>query len=180
MHCSEDPSGNFSCVTGDCGSGKVECADSVTAAIPVTLAEIALDSFNGMDVYDLSLVKGYNLPILVAPPQIAARRSASKDTQQEHTSLNIHNNFCNQDDVERENACNACSDVSSSHRNSCSTMEVGSVGRVSFLIENDQTDQPPKHAREERSEQVIFLLRSASSCVEVKKTNGFWIEFAMT
>ncbi|KAG6430557.1 hypothetical protein SASPL_108627 [Salvia splendens] len=74
LNTESNPSGNFSCVTGDYGSGKVECA--VAAAIPVTLAEFALDSFNGMDVYDLSLVKGYNLSILVAPAQIAARRSA--------------------------------------------------------------------------------------------------------
>ncbi|KAL1551203.1 hypothetical protein AAHA92_19073 [Salvia divinorum] len=80
---------------------------------------------------------------------------------------------CSECGEQRLSSC-SCSDVSSSHRNSCSTMEVGSVGRVSFLIENDKTDQPPKPAREERSEQVIFLRRSASSCVEVKKTNGFW------
>ncbi|XP_047975962.1 thaumatin-like protein 1b [Salvia hispanica] len=67
MHCSEDPPGNFSCLTGDCGSGKVECGSAAAAAIPVTLAEFALDTFNGMDFYDLSLVDGYNLPILVAP-----------------------------------------------------------------------------------------------------------------
>ncbi|XP_057765660.1 uncharacterized protein LOC130986300 [Salvia miltiorrhiza] len=80
---------------------------------------------------------------------------------------------CSECGEQRLSSC-SCSDVSSSYRNSCSTMEVGSVGRVSFLIENDKTDQVPKARREERSEQVIFLRRSTSSCVEVKKTNGFW------
>ncbi|KAH6807191.1 hypothetical protein C2S51_028299 [Perilla frutescens var. frutescens] len=81
---------------------------------------------------------------------------------------------CSECGEQRLSSC-SCSDVSSSYRNSCSTMEVGSVGRVSFLIENEKSDQIPKAKRgEERSEQVIFLRRSSSSCVEVKKTNGFW------
>lgn len=81
---------------------------------------------------------------------------------------------CSECGEQRLSSC-SCSDVSSSYRNSCSTMEVGSVGRVSFLIENEKSeksDQPPPVRA--RSEQVIFLRRSSSSCVEVKKSNGFW------
>ncbi|KAL7132573.1 hypothetical protein ABFS83_12G083900 [Erythranthe nasuta] len=78
-------------------------------------------------------------------------------------------------------SCSCSDDVSSSsYRNSCSST-VGSVGRVSFLIENEKFDPniiPAKSKRREdhrsSSEQVIFLRRSSSSCVEVKKTNGFW------
>lgn len=85
---------------------------------------------------------------------------------------------CSECGEQRLSSC-SCSDVSSSYRNSCSTMEVGSVGRVSFLIENEKSDQQqqipkPKRGHEERPEQVIFLRRSSSSCVEVKKSNGFW------
>ncbi|KAI3467174.1 hypothetical protein Pfo_023837 [Paulownia fortunei] len=86
---------------------------------------------------------------------------------------------CSECGEQRLSSC-SCSDVSSSYRNSCSTMEVGSVGRVSFLIENEKIDHQqsnphPKPKRgEEKSEQVIFLRRSSSSCVEVKKSNGFW------
>ncbi|XP_051122390.1 uncharacterized protein LOC127245504 [Andrographis paniculata] len=84
---------------------------------------------------------------------------------------------CSECGEQRLSSC-SCSDVSSSYRNSCSTMEVGSVGRVSFLIENDKVDPPnPKWKRGEDSkqpEQVIFLRRSSSSCVEVKRSNGFW------
>lgn len=66
-HCTGDPSsGKFSCVTGDCGSGKVECAGG-NAAPPATLAEFKLDGDGGMDFYDVSLVDGYNLPMLVVP-----------------------------------------------------------------------------------------------------------------
>lgn len=63
--CSEDSSGKFSCVTGDCGSGKLECAG--TATPPATLAEFTLDGAGGQDFYDVSLVDGYNLPMLVVP-----------------------------------------------------------------------------------------------------------------
>ncbi|PIN25922.1 hypothetical protein CDL12_01336 [Handroanthus impetiginosus] len=92
---------------------------------------------------------------------------------------------CSECGEQRLSSC-SCSDVSSSYRNSCSTMEVGSVGRVSFLIENEKIESqqnnnnnnnnPSSKSRrgEEKSEQVIFLRRSNSSCVEVKKSNGFW------
>jgi hypothetical protein len=64
--CATDDGGKFSCVTGDCGSGKQECADG-GAAPPATLAEFTMDGSGGMDFYDVSLVDGYNLPLLVAP-----------------------------------------------------------------------------------------------------------------
>ncbi|KAK6120512.1 hypothetical protein DH2020_045742 [Rehmannia glutinosa] len=65
-HCTEDSTGKFSCVTGDCGSGKLECAGG-GAAPPATLAEFTLDGDAGKDFYDVSLVDGYNLPMLVVP-----------------------------------------------------------------------------------------------------------------
>lgn len=65
-HCTEDSTGKFTCVTGDCGSGKLECAGS-GAAPPATLAEFTLDGSGGMDFFDVSLVDGYNLPMMVVP-----------------------------------------------------------------------------------------------------------------
>ncbi|KAK3157886.1 hypothetical protein QOZ80_2AG0129760 [Eleusine coracana subsp. coracana] len=62
----DDATGKFACVTGDCGSGKQECAGG-GAAPPATLAEFTMDGSGGMDFYDVSLVDGYNLPVLVAP-----------------------------------------------------------------------------------------------------------------
>ncbi|MCD9560878.1 hypothetical protein HAX54_019699 [Datura stramonium] len=60
------------------------------------------------------------------------------------------------DDTDR----NSCS----SYRNSCS-VDVGSVGRISFLLENE---------KQSKTEQLI-LLRSSSNSVEIKKNrNGFW------
>jgi hypothetical protein len=64
--CSEDNTGKFSCVTGDCGSGKVECSGN-GAAPPATLAEFTLDGSGGLDFFDVSLVDGYNVPMMVAP-----------------------------------------------------------------------------------------------------------------
>ncbi|KAD7479208.1 hypothetical protein E3N88_02344 [Mikania micrantha] len=64
--CSTDSTGRFTCVTGDCGSGTVEC-NGGGAAPPATLAEFTLNGANGMDFYDVSLVDGYNLPMTVVP-----------------------------------------------------------------------------------------------------------------
>ncbi|KAL6640220.1 hypothetical protein ACP70R_022069 [Stipagrostis hirtigluma subsp. patula] len=64
--CSTDAAGRFACVTGDCGSGRLDCA-GYGAAPPATLAEFTLDGHGGMDFYDVSLVDSYNLPMLVAP-----------------------------------------------------------------------------------------------------------------
>lgn len=65
-HCTQDSAGKFSCLTGDCGSGKLECSGS-GAAPPATLAEFTLDGSGGLDFFDVSLVDGYNLPMMVVP-----------------------------------------------------------------------------------------------------------------
>lgn len=68
--CSQDPtSRSFSCLTADCGSGKVECSGS-GAKPPATLAEFTLNGTGGLDFYDVSLVDGYNLPMLILPKKI--------------------------------------------------------------------------------------------------------------
>ncbi|WOK95148.1 thaumatin-like protein 1b [Canna indica] len=62
--CKFDEAGRGSCAIGDCGSGQVECKGA-GAAPPATLAEFTLDGSEGKDFYDVSLVDGYNLPVLV-------------------------------------------------------------------------------------------------------------------
>ncbi|KAL2333805.1 hypothetical protein Fmac_015018 [Flemingia macrophylla] len=62
--CSTDSAGKFSCVTGDCGSYAVKCGGR-GAVPPVTLAEFTLNGAGGLDFYDVSVVDGYNLPMLV-------------------------------------------------------------------------------------------------------------------
>lgn len=64
--CSQDSTGKFSCVTGDCGSSTLECSGG-GAAPPATLAEFTLNGADGLDFYDVSLVDGYNLPMTVVP-----------------------------------------------------------------------------------------------------------------
>ncbi|KAK8915912.1 hypothetical protein KSP39_PZI022543 [Platanthera zijinensis] len=65
--CSTDTStGLFSCASADCGTGTVACSGS-GATPPATLAEFTLDGSGGMDFFDVSLVDGYNIPMVVAP-----------------------------------------------------------------------------------------------------------------
>ncbi|KAJ0238082.1 Pathoproteinsis-related thaumatin superfamily protein [Hirschfeldia incana] len=64
--CNFDANGIGKCTTGDCG-GKLECAGS-GAAPPTSLFEITLGRSSGdKDFYDVSLVDGYNLPIVAFP-----------------------------------------------------------------------------------------------------------------
>ncbi|KFK33259.1 hypothetical protein AALP_AA6G351300 [Arabis alpina] len=67
--CSTNSTGSFACVTGDCGTGKIECAGA-SGRPPVTLVEFTLDAFSNKDFYDVSLVDGYNLPLVVVPDSI--------------------------------------------------------------------------------------------------------------
>ncbi|KAA8532804.1 hypothetical protein F0562_033079 [Nyssa sinensis] len=80
---------------------------------------------------------------------------------------------CSDCGEQRLSSC-SCSEISS-NPNSCS-VEIGSVGRVSFLIENDRTETQHSHSKPQngdRSEEVVMLKRSSSSCVDVKRS-GFW------
>ncbi|KAL6846035.1 hypothetical protein ACP4OV_023483 [Aristida adscensionis] len=62
--CAFDASGKGACATGDCGSGEVECRGA-GATPPATLVEFTLNGSGGKDYYDVSLVDGYNLPMVV-------------------------------------------------------------------------------------------------------------------
>ncbi|KAI4314745.1 hypothetical protein L6164_027622 [Bauhinia variegata] len=61
--CKFDDSGHGTCGTGDCGSGSIDC-NGLGANPPATLAEFTLGS-GSQDYYDVSLVDGYNLPMMV-------------------------------------------------------------------------------------------------------------------
>jgi hypothetical protein len=65
--CSTDGTGKFTCATGDCGSGRLECDGGGEPAPAATVVEFALGGKGGTDTYDISLADGYNLPMLVAP-----------------------------------------------------------------------------------------------------------------
>ncbi|KAI3699171.1 hypothetical protein L2E82_43265 [Cichorium intybus] len=88
---------------------------------------------------------------------------------------------CSDCGEQRLSSC-SCSDVSS-YRNSSCTVDVGSVGRISFLIENEKGGSGDeqktlfshmKQMKKRETEDVILLKRSNSCVVEVKKSNGFW------
>ena len=60
--CKLDRSGSWSCQTGDCGTGLVECNGALYSG-PVTIAEFTLGSYDGQDFYDISVVDGFNIPM---------------------------------------------------------------------------------------------------------------------
>ncbi|WP_370097133.1 thaumatin family protein [Streptacidiphilus sp. MAP12-20] len=60
--CAFDASGHGHCQTGDCG-GQFQCPGY--GSIPATLAEFNLNSFSGLDFYDVSMVDGSNLPMWI-------------------------------------------------------------------------------------------------------------------
>ncbi|KAL5723434.1 hypothetical protein ACHQM5_006836 [Ranunculus cassubicifolius] len=89
---------------------------------------------------------------------------------------------CSDCGEQRLSSCSCSDDISSSFPNSCS-VDIGSVGRISFLIENDTDDVVSNCSKsslkstrfEQRSEGNVLLKRSSSTStsIDVKKT-GFW------
>ncbi|XP_047340548.1 protein P21-like [Impatiens glandulifera] len=63
-NCNFNRSGHGSCQTGDC-NGLLEC--QTNGSPPNTLAEYALDQFNNLDFFDMSLVDGFNVPMQFSP-----------------------------------------------------------------------------------------------------------------
>ncbi|PIN11373.1 hypothetical protein CDL12_16026 [Handroanthus impetiginosus] len=62
--CNFDGAGKGSCQTGDC-NGQLQCQGYGTP--PNTLAEYALNQFNNLDFFDISLVDGFNVPMEFSP-----------------------------------------------------------------------------------------------------------------
>ena len=60
--CTFDASGRGHCETGDC-DGRFQCPGY--GVIPASLAEFNLNSWDGMDFYDVSLVDGSNVPMFI-------------------------------------------------------------------------------------------------------------------
>ncbi|XP_075634555.1 protein P21-like [Castanea sativa] len=60
--CSFNGSGIGKCQTGDCG-GLFHC--QVGGSAPCTLAEFGLSRFGNLDFYDISLVDGFNIPMVL-------------------------------------------------------------------------------------------------------------------
>ncbi|KAE9597738.1 Protein P21 [Lupinus albus] len=71
-NCNFDGSGRGHCQTGDCG-GVLQC--TAYGAAPDTLAEFALNQFNNLDFYDISLVDGFNVPMEFSPTSNGCTRA---------------------------------------------------------------------------------------------------------
>ncbi|CAL5187547.1 unnamed protein product [Lathyrus oleraceus] len=63
-NCTFDNSGVGKCQTGDCNN-TLECKTFGTP--PNTILEFALNMYNNLDFYDVSLVQGFNIPIKLTP-----------------------------------------------------------------------------------------------------------------
>ncbi|XP_075504148.1 thaumatin-like protein [Primulina tabacum] len=71
--CIFNKTGQGKCETGDC-KGLLECQDFGTA--PLTAARYALDRFNNLDFFDVSLIDGYNVGMSFFPVSGYCRHSA--------------------------------------------------------------------------------------------------------
>ncbi|KAI9091953.1 hypothetical protein K1719_027888 [Acacia pycnantha] len=69
-NCATDSSGTFSCRTGDCGSGKLDCEDKKGSEVLATRVEFSLGQAADLDSYYVNLVNGYNVPMTVSPQGI--------------------------------------------------------------------------------------------------------------
>lgn len=73
--CTFDATGAGKCLTGDCG-GRLECSGN-GASPPASLFEITLGMGDDNDFYDVSIVDGYNLPLVAAPVGAFGRCNAT-------------------------------------------------------------------------------------------------------
>ncbi|XP_015967554.1 uncharacterized protein LOC107491257 [Arachis duranensis] len=91
--------------------------------------------------------------------------------------------ICSDCGEQRLSSCSCSDEIATSHRNSC-TVDVGSLGRVSFLIDNDKNQTSPilqnlttssSYSNNKLHERVVdeatVLRRSSSNSVEIKKSN---------
>ncbi|MBA0563876.1 hypothetical protein Golob_008838, partial [Gossypium lobatum] len=63
-NCNFDANGRGHCQTGDCG-GLLQCQG--WGVPPNTLAEYSLNQFGNKDFYDISLIDGFNIPMVFGP-----------------------------------------------------------------------------------------------------------------
>lgn len=73
--CQFDGFGMGKCQTGDC-AGRLEC-DGMGATPPASLFEITLGAGNDKDFYDVSIVDGYNIPLVAAPQGVGGECNAT-------------------------------------------------------------------------------------------------------
>ncbi|KAJ4843338.1 hypothetical protein Tsubulata_026713, partial [Turnera subulata] len=64
--CNQNPSGDFTCATGDFNSSSVEWVGK-RPALPITRARLHLSHPSGQDIYEVNLADGYNLPMVIRP-----------------------------------------------------------------------------------------------------------------
>ncbi|KAL2348063.1 hypothetical protein Fmac_002063 [Flemingia macrophylla] len=63
-NCTFNSTGQGTCLTGDCG-GVLVC--NKTGTPPNTVVEFAMNQYNNLDFYDITLLDGFNIPVQVSP-----------------------------------------------------------------------------------------------------------------
>ncbi|KAL5079040.1 hypothetical protein RYX36_007461 [Vicia faba] len=81
--------GNFSCITGDCGTGKQSC-DGMRGLPLATLAEFRLSNNNDAHFYNISVIQGFNIPIEVTPMGASCGYQNRNGTNTFTCSFNIY------------------------------------------------------------------------------------------
>ncbi|CAN1134789.1 Thaumatin-like protein 1a [Linum perenne] len=64
--CSYDATGNFTCLTGDCGTGKIKC-NRYPSTLPTTIIELVQCGPSLGDAFLIRIDKGFNLPVSITP-----------------------------------------------------------------------------------------------------------------
>ncbi|KAJ4843341.1 hypothetical protein Tsubulata_026716, partial [Turnera subulata] len=89
--CSQNPSGNLVCATGDFNSSSVQLVDvGKGPALPVTLANFHLFHPGGEDVYEVNVADGYNLPMIIRPQRGTGNACISAGCVQDLNSVCPH------------------------------------------------------------------------------------------
>ncbi|GKD57091.1 G-type lectin S-receptor-like serine/threonine-protein kinase, partial [Tanacetum coccineum] len=121
--CTINGSGHWSCATGDCGTGEMEC-NGQSYKPPVTIAEINISIYR--DTYDVSIMNGFNLPMTV---QLTSRQFLYKKMG----CVNDLNQECPPDlQLEGGRGCNSACQVFPSSPDYCCHNEVRTCTPTSY------------------------------------------------
>ncbi|CAH8349838.1 unnamed protein product [Eruca vesicaria subsp. sativa] len=107
--CLTNTTGSFSCQTGDCNSGEIECLGN--AGTPsLTLAKFNFNNSHGMnnnDSYEVSVIQGYNLPMLISPQNELTCSSIDCMAINACTKFNLPQICCGSNDSPNNNYASA-------------------------------------------------------------------------
>ncbi|CAN1134784.1 Thaumatin-like protein 1a [Linum perenne] len=78
--CSYDATSNFTCLTGDCGTGKIECNNN-PPTLPTTIVQLVQNGPSQGDSFLIRIDNGFNLPVSIAEPVEGNRACKTKSCE---------------------------------------------------------------------------------------------------